>query len=120
MVSVAKTTSAPLRPFGAPPQLRRGGNAAILTAALLWAGAAAAASPEAPAGALSCSGCHPAGKGVDTPVLSLAGRAPADLAAAMRDFRNGARAPTVMGRIAKGFTDPEIDALAAWFGAQKD
>ncbi len=98
----------------------RSQGAIILTAALLWAGAAAAASPEAPAGALSCSGCHPAGKGVDTPVLSLAGRAPADLAAAMRDFRNGARAPTVMGRIAKGFTDPEIDALAAWFGAQKD
>ena len=33
----------------------------------------------------------------------------------MQDFRSGARAGTVMDRIAKGFTDAEIQAIAAWY-----
>jgi sulfide dehydrogenase cytochrome subunit len=36
----------------------------------------------------------------------------------MQEFRSGQRAGTVMDRIAKGFTDDEIQALAAWFAAQ--
>ena len=38
---------------------------------------------------------------------------------ALQEFRSGQRAATVMDRIAKGFTDDEIQALAAWFAAQK-
>ena len=38
--------------------------------------------------------------------------------AAMQAFRNGQRPATVMDRIAKGFSDDEIKAIAAWFGAQ--
>ena len=38
---------------------------------------------------------------------------------AMQDFRSGQRAGTVMDRIAKGFTDEEIAAIAAWYAAQK-
>jgi len=38
---------------------------------------------------------------------------------ALSDFRSGARPGTVMDRIAKGFTDPEIEAIAAWYAAQK-
>ena len=38
---------------------------------------------------------------------------------AMQDFRSGVRAATVMDRIAKGFTDEEIQAIAAWYAAQK-
>ncbi|PYN57357.1 MAG: cytochrome C, partial [Candidatus Rokuibacteriota bacterium] len=38
---------------------------------------------------------------------------------AMQDFRSGARAGTVMDRIAKGFTDAEIQAIAAWYAAQR-
>jgi cytochrome c553 len=37
----------------------------------------------------------------------------------MHEFRSGERAATVMDRIAKGFTDPEIEAIAAWFAQQK-
>ena len=83
-------------------------------------GAAEAASPDGPFGAMSCSGCHATAKTVDTAIPRLFGRPAAEIAAAMRDFQKGERAPTVMGRIAKGYTDPEIDALAAWFAAQKD
>jgi cytochrome subunit of sulfide dehydrogenase len=69
---------------------------------------------------MACSGCHAVAKGVDTAVPRLYGRPAAEIAAAMRDFQKGERAPTVMGRIAKGYTDAEIDALATWFAAQKD
>lgn len=68
----------------------------------------------APSGALSCSGCHgPPGAG--GPVPSLAGRPAQEITAALTQFRSGERAATVMDRIAKGFTDDEIRAIAEWF-----
>jgi sulfide dehydrogenase cytochrome subunit len=39
---------------------------------------------------------------------------------AVQEFRTGQRPGTVMDRIAKGFTDDEIKAIAAWYAAQKD
>jgi len=36
----------------------------------------------------------------------------------MEAFRSGERPSTVMGRIAKGFSDDEIHAIAAWLAAQ--
>jgi sulfide dehydrogenase cytochrome subunit len=95
----------------------------ISIAALLLAmmGAAPAAGPaEAPPGAAACSGCHAAARSVDTGVTRLVGRAPAELATAMQAFKSGQLASTVMGRIAKGFSDDEIKAIADWYGAQKD
>jgi cytochrome c553 len=80
----------------------------------------AAGAADAPPGAASCSGCHPAKRWVDTAVPRLAGRNPADLVAAMAAFKSGQLASTVMDRIAKGFSDDEIKAIATWYGAQKD
>jgi cytochrome c553 len=37
----------------------------------------------------------------------------------MQAYRSGQRPATVMDRIAKGFSDDEIDAIAAWFGVQR-
>jgi cytochrome c553 len=74
---------------------------------------------DAPPGATSCTGCHPATK-ADTPVPSLKGRAAAQTVAAMAEFKTGKRPSTVMDRIAKGFTDDETKAIAAWFAAQKE
>jgi cytochrome c553 len=73
-----------------------------------------------PPGAAGCSGCHPMGPSVATPVTRLVARNAADIVAAMLEFRAGKRPETVMGRIAKGFTDDEIKAIAAWYAAQKD
>jgi cytochrome subunit of sulfide dehydrogenase len=81
---------------------------------------AVAQSPQAPAGALSCSGCHSDAAGVQTPAPRLLGMKPDDMTAAMTAFRTGARHATIMDRIAKGFTDDEIRAIAAWYGARKD
>ena len=50
---------------------------------------------------------------------SLAGLPRDHIAAQMRAFRDGQRPATVMHQIAKGYTDAQIDALAACFAAQK-
>jgi cytochrome c553 len=52
-------------------------------------------------------------------VPRLAGRKAADIVAAMRAFKTGEKASTVMGRIAKGFTDVEVEAIAAWYAQQE-
>ena len=71
-----------------------------------------------PAGASSCGGCH-APPGVDTAVPPLHGRAAGDILKLMQAFRSGAQPSTVMDRIAKGFSDAEIEAIAAWYARQK-
>ena len=73
-----------------------------------------------PPGAAACSGCHPASRAVETPFTRLSGRNPAEVLTAIQEFRTGQRPGTVMDRIAKGFTDDEIKAIAAWYAAQKD
>jgi sulfide dehydrogenase cytochrome subunit len=82
--------------------------------------ALAASAADAPPGALSCSGCHPAARTVNSAVPRLIGRNPADITAAMQAFKSGQLPSTVMDRIAKGFSEDEIKAIAAWYGAQKD
>ena len=80
---------------------------------------AMAAAPEPPAGASSCSGCHPANTGIDTPMQRLNGRNAAEISEQMKAFRAGQRSATVMGRIARGFSDDEIQAIAAWYAEQR-
>jgi cytochrome c553 len=78
-------------------------------AGALLASAPALAAP--PPGASSCSGCH----GAAATALPSIQRLTADeITAAMKAFRTGERPATVMNRIAKGFTDPEISAIATW------
>jgi sulfide dehydrogenase cytochrome subunit len=95
----------------------------VTAAALLFASIAqgfAAGPADAPAGAASCSGCHPTARWVDTTVPRLVGRNPADIVTAMQGFKSGQLPSTVMDRIAKGFSDDEIKAIAGWYGALKD
>jgi cytochrome c553 len=92
----------------------------IIAAAVLGVSGVAARAADIPAGAAACSGCHPASRGVESPVPRLVGRDAAQIVAAMADFRAGRRPATVMDRVAKGFTDDETKAIAAWFAAQKD
>ena len=51
-------------------------------------------------------------------IPSLAGRDRADLARQMQDFKAGKRPATVMHQIARGYTDAQIDAIAAYLSAQ--
>ncbi|SRR5437016_2026037 len=91
-----------------------------LAATALLAVSSIASAADAPPGASSCSGCHPATAGVASPVSRLVGREAAQITTAMIEFRTGKRPATVMDRIAKGFTDDETKAIAAYFAAQKD
>ena len=80
--------------------------------------ASCATAAEAPPGASSCTGCHAASASVETPVPPLAGLPALRIAEEMRAFRAGTRPGTIMPRLAKGFSDDEIAALAAWYAAQ--
>jgi len=89
--------------------------ASALALAMLPAAAFAA---DAPPGASSCSGCHAPAVSAAIIVPPINGRPATETASLMREFRSGARPATVMGRIAKGFNDAEIDAVAQWLGVQ--
>ena len=83
------------------------------------AAVAPATASEAPLAALACSGCHPASSNIQTPMPRLEGRREADIVEQMQAFRDGKRDATVMDRIAKGFSDPEIQAIAAWYAQRR-
>jgi cytochrome c553 len=72
--------------------------------------------------AASCAICHGTegrSGAKESPLIPLAGLPRDHIATQMRAFRDGKRPATVMHQIAKGYTDPQIDAIAAWFAAQK-
>ncbi len=81
----------------------------------------AAASPSVPqpTGEMmgnTCAGCHGThGRLVGEAFRPLAGMAPATFVRAMEEFRSGARPATLMGHVAKGYTDEEIKAMAEFF-----
>ncbi len=87
---------------------------AILATAMLLGGPALAQAPaQPPLAAFACGGCHGVGsKGTD-PVPALAGRPQAEIVEAMKAFRANERPGTIMGRIARGYSDDEIAAIAA-------
>lgn len=88
---------------------------ALVALALLAAAPQASASGPAPLAAEGCVGCHgPEGKGA-TGIAALAGRDRAELVALMTAFRANQRPGTIMGRIARGYTDAEIAAVAEHF-----
>jgi len=70
--------------------------------------------------AAPCAICHGTdGRAATKEVLPLAGLPRDYIVSQMRALRDGQRQATVMHQIAKGYTDAQIDALAAWFSAQK-
>jgi cytochrome c553 len=82
-----------------------------LLAALLLPATPRAAEP-AERLAAPCQGCHGGAGGMP----GFAGTHSAEeLAAMLRDFRANARPATVMGRIARGYTDEEITTLAGFY-----
>ena len=93
----------------------------VLAACLLLASAPALAQDRGARNlAAACAICHGTdGRAATKDVVPLAGLPASHIASQMRAFRDGQRPATVMHQIAKGYTDPQIDALAAWFAAQK-
>jgi cytochrome c553 len=75
---------------------------------------------DAPPGASSCTGCHAARRIPDSVIPRIAGRKAEDIVKFMHEYRSGAWPSSVMGRIAKGFDDQQIDAIADWFAKQPE
>ena len=92
--------------------------AVVIAAAVAWSLPVLAAS-DPPPGAASCSGCHSPGATGTSSISRLYGRDAGDIVTAMAGFRDGSLPATVMNRIAKGFSDDESRAIAAWLAAQK-
>ena len=69
--------------------------------------------------AATCANCHGTNGVSQGGTPSLAGVNKDVMAKMMKDFKSGARVGTVMPQLAKGYTDAQIDTLAAWFAAQK-
>jgi len=71
--------------------------------------------------AATCANCHgTAGRAVDgAAVPGLAGLPASYIVEQMKAFKAGTRPATVMHQLAKGYSDAQIDQLAAYFAAQK-
>jgi cytochrome c553 len=70
--------------------------------------------------AANCAACHGTGgrPAAGSTVAGLAGRTQESLVDAMRAFKEGKREATLMHQIAKGYSDAEIAAIAAYFARQ--
>lgn len=89
----------------------------LSAATIMTAPAALAQQPTALA--LSCAACHGTDGKSPGSIPILAGRPAKELKDALVAFKAGTRPSTVMTRLAKGYTDPEIDALADYFSKRK-
>jgi len=70
--------------------------------------------------AASCANCHGTQGQAQPGMVKLAGMPASEMVRKMADFKNN-RTPTatVMHQLAKGYTDEQIAAIAAYFAAQK-
>jgi len=69
---------------------------------------------------LACGGCHGTdGASAGPTVPAIAGQRKEALLTAMRDFKNGTRPSTVMGRLATGYTDADFVTMADYFSRQR-
>ena len=100
-------------------------NRVLSTAALVLSVALAApASAQGTAStfarnlASACANCHGTNGAGQGGMPALAGREKIFLAQQMQDFKSGKRPATVMHQIARGYSDEQVEALAAYFAAQ--
>mgnify|MGYP003843996293 CR=1 FL=1 len=95
---------------------------ACLAAGLMAAsfGAAAQTAPEhVRSWAAGCANCHGTDGRAEPGMISLAGTNKDDLVKKMQDYKTGRVPATVMHQLAKGYSDAQIVAIAAYFAAQK-
>jgi sulfide dehydrogenase cytochrome subunit len=69
--------------------------------------------------ALSCAACHGTDGKSPGSIPAIAGKPASFLETTLADFKSGKRPGTVMNRLAKGYSDDEIKALAAYFAERK-
>ena len=82
----------------------------------LASGSAAASGERLYATCSACHGTGGAGSGTALPVL--AGQPKEALVASMKAFKDGTRPATIMHQIAKGYTDAQIEEIAAYLSSR--
>jgi cytochrome c553 len=69
--------------------------------------------------AASCANCHGTNGQAQAGMVTLAGQSKDDIIGKMHEFKSGQRPATVMHQLAKGYSESQIEAIAAYFSAQK-
>lgn len=67
--------------------------------------------------ALSCAACHGTNGASPGAIPTLKGKSERYLVERLRAFRDDRRPSTVMNRLAKGYTDDEIEAIARYLSS---
>lgn len=93
----------------------------VFAATALIISAGASAIPQS-AAMLSnaCGGCHGTqGASAGPAMPSLAGQSKEAIVDAMKKFKSGERPSSIMGRLAKGYSDADFVAMGTFFAGQK-
>lgn len=69
--------------------------------------------------ARACNSCHGTDGYSPGAIPSIRGMPQQAFITAMRDFKSGRRSGTIMGRLAKAYSDAEIRAMAEYFSGLK-
>lgn len=91
---------------------------ALLPAAWISPAIAAESDLQAQAWAAACVTCHASAQRPTSAIAPLEGRSADWIAARMRTLAQAASEGSVMGQIARGYSDAEIVRIAGWFAAQ--
>lgn len=98
-------------------QLNKLKSVALLALVSLFTVDLAAGQTEGEMHAQSCGGCHGTqGRlAIDRTFMPLAGLPTDQFVRAMQDFRDGRRPSTLMGAIASGYSDSELQAMGEYY-----
>ena len=69
--------------------------------------------------AATCTGCHGTNGRSEGAIPGIAGLDKAYIVGVMQEFKTDKRAATVMHQHAKGYSDAQIERIAAFFASQK-
>lgn len=92
---------------------------AMLACGVALTGTAMASGPSAEALAYTCAGCHGTNGQSNGPASpTLAGMSKPVMVETMKGFKSGEIKSTIMGRIAKGYSDEQIALMGDFFSSQ--
>lgn len=86
----------------------------------LFAASPALAGPSGQAIAFTCAGCHGTNGVSEGVAPSIGGEDAEELYEMMKEFKSGEEEGTIMNRIAKGYSDESLRAVAEYYSKIKD
>ncbi len=92
----------------------------LIASGVVLAGPVLAATPSASMLGNTCAGCHGTNGNSNGPATpTIAGMSSEYFIEAMAEYKSGERPSTIMGRIAKGYTEEEVKLMAGFFSKKK-